>query len=44
MAVQTVMNRSGNAEEIIANLGFIIKETKNEVFIVFPDGTVKFIK
>lgn len=44
MTLKTVVNRSGNAETIIANLGFVIKETKNEVFVVFPDGVVKIVR
>ncbi len=37
----TVKNRLGNTEKIIPNLGFILKETKTEVFIVFPDGVIR---
>jgi len=40
----TVKNRLGNTEKIITNLGFILKETKTEVFIVFPDGVIKMKK
>jgi len=44
MTLTTVVNRSGNAETIIMDLGFVIKETENEVFVVFPDGTVRIAK
>ncbi|MHB9095340.1 MAG: hypothetical protein ACYC21_11755 [Eubacteriales bacterium] len=44
MTLKTVVNRSGNAETIIMDLGFVIKETKSEVFVVFPDGMVKIAK
>lgn len=33
-----IRNRSGNTENILLNLGFVLKETKDEVFVVFPDG------
>ena len=40
----TVKNRFGNTEKIIPNLGFIVKETNKEVFVVFPDGVVRIKK
>ncbi|MBU7006900.1 hypothetical protein [Phosphitispora fastidiosa] len=44
MLTTTVKNRLGNTEKIITTLGFLLKETKTEVFIVFPDGVIKMKK
>lgn len=44
MLKTSVKNRLGNTEVIIFNLGSILKETKTEVFVVFPDGVVRIKK
>lgn len=44
MLKTTVKNRLGNTEEIILSLGSILKETKTEMFVVFPDGVIRIKK
>lgn len=40
MTMTKIVRRSGSAENILLDLGFIIKETSKEMFVVFPDGLV----